>query len=219
MGLKKRINLLLRSGRKDYVSILVRQADYICRTSTLLLEMFGTSDKEVWLAKEREIKACEAQGDALLNEIHEQLFWRLIAPVSKLDIQAVAMAIDDCLDVIKDTSKAVLIYNPDRLDPQLEDLAQMVNTQAFALYEMIPLMGDIKKNISALSLGCDRVTELEHMADDAYEDYVGYIFANMDDVKALIKYKDLAEMLENATDANKRISDYIRKLLLNYLSD
>ena len=52
-----------------------------------------------------------------------------------------------------------------------------------------------------------------------YEDYIGFIFRNVDDVRELIKYKNLAEMLENATDAHKKISDRVRDLLLNYLSD
>ena len=54
---------------------------------------------------------------------------------------------------------------------------------------------------------------------DAYRNHsIGFIFQNVEDVKALIKYKNLAEMLENATDAHKRISDNVRKLLLSYLS-
>lgn len=218
MGVYKKIYRLFHQRKKDYVPILEQQTDFICRTSTLLLEMFMTTDTEVWQSKERQIKACEAQGDALLNEIHEQLSGSLMTQVNSLDIQAVAMAMDDCLDVIKDTSKALLIYNPEKLDPQLEDLAHMANSQSLALHDMIPLLSNIKNNIAALSLGCDRVTELEHAADDAYEDYIGFIFQNVEDVKALIKYKNLAEMLENATDAHKRISDNVRKLLLSYLS-
>ena len=42
---------------------------------------------------------------------------------------------------------------------------------------------------------------------------------NVSDVRELIKYKNLAEMLENVTDAHKKISDMVRNLLLNYLSD
>ena len=60
---------------------------------------------------------------------------------------------------------------------------------------------------------------MEHAADEDYEDYIGFIFGNVDDVRELIKYKNLAEMLENATDAHKKISDRVRDLLLNYLSD
>ena len=55
--------------------------------------------------------------------------------------------------------------------------------------------------------------------EEAYEEYIGYIFNNVNDVRELIKYNNLAEMLENTTDAHKKISDRIRNLLLNYLSD
>ena len=40
----------------------------------------------------------------------------------------------------------------------------------------------------------------------------------MEDFRELVKCKGLAEMLENETDAFKRISDNVRKLLLNHIS-
>lgn len=219
MSLYKKIMMLLRGGKHEYVPILVRQTDYLCKTTTLLAEVFGTSDHEVWLRNEKEIKSCEVQGDALLTEFHEMLSGSLMVQVNKLDLQSVSMAMDDCLDAIKDTSKAVLIYRPAQIDYQLEELARIAESQSQALRDMIPLLGEIKKNVSAISLCCERVTELEHAADEDYEDYIGYIFTNVPDVRELIKYKNLAEMLENVTDAHKKISDMVRNLLLNYLSD
>lgn len=219
MSLYKKIMMLLRVGKHEYVPILVRQTDYLCKTTTLLAEVFGTSDPEVWLRNEKEIKSCEVQGDALLTEFHEMLSGSLMVQVNKLDLQSVSMAMDDCLDAIKDTSKAVLIYRPAQIDYQLEELARIAESQSQALRDMIPLLGEIKKNVSAISLCCERVTELEHAADEDYEDYIGYIFTNVPDVRELIKYKNLAEMLENVTDAHKKISDMVRNLLLNYLSD
>ena len=218
MGLFRRIKARLFGVKHDFVPILSRQAGFLHGTTTSLMGMFGSTDRDVWLRIEKEIKSCEAQGDALLTEIHEQLADRWIVPVNKLDLQAVAMAMDDCLDVIKDTSKAVLIYHPDKLDTQLEDLAQLAKSQSEAVMAMIPLLADIRKNLASIQLQCDRVIELEHAADDGYEDYIGCIFQNVNDVKELIKYKKLAEMLENATDAYKRIADNVRKLLLNYFS-
>ena len=219
MSLYKKIMMLLRGGKHEYVPIMVRQTDYLCKTTTLLAEVFGTSDPEVWLRNEKEIKSCEVQGDALLTEFHEMLSGSLMVQVNKLDLQSVSMAMDDCLDAIKDTSKAVLIYRPAQIDYQLEELARIAESQSQALRDMIPLLGEIKKNVSAISLCCERVTELEHAADEDYEDYIGYIFTNVPDVRELIKYKNLAEMLENVTDAHKKISDMVRNLLLNYLSD
>ena len=219
MGVIKRMRAFFRGSRHDFVPILARQTDFLCKTSSLLVEMFGTDDVELRSRMEKEIKSCEVQGDALLTEFHEMLSGRPFVQVNKLDLQAVAMAMDDCLDVIKDTSKAVLIYRPVKLDDQLRELAQMAKSQSEVLHDTIPLLVDLKKNIPAISMACERVTELEHAADDAYEEYMGYIFSNEENTRELIKYKNLAEMLENATDAHKRISDNIRKLLLNYLAD
>ena len=219
MGLYKKLMMTLRGGKHEYVPIMIRQTDFLCKTTTLLAEAFGTSDHEIWLKNEKEIKSCEVQGDALLTEFHEMLSGSLMVQVNKLDLQSVSMAMDDCLDAVKDTSKAVLIYQPEQIDPQLEDLARIAESQSQALRDMIPLLGDIRKNVTAISLCGERVTELEHAADEDYEDYVGYIFNNVQDVRELIKYKNLAEMLENVTDAHKKISDMVRNLLLNYLSD
>ena len=219
MGLFKNIKIAIRGGKHEYVPILIRQSEYISKSSSLLAEMFSSADRGLWVFTEREIKTCEVQGDALLSEFHEMLSGGLMMKINKLDLQSVSMAMDDCIDVIKDTAKAVLIYQPERIDTQLEELSQLAKSQSEAIQDMIPSLYDIRKNLSAISLCCDRVTELEHTADEAYEEYIGYIFRSVDDVRELIKYKNLAEMLENTTDAHKKISDRVRNLLLNYLSD
>ena len=219
MSIFKKIRTIFRRSGHDFIPILAQQTDFLSKTSSLLVEMFETEDLEQRSMLEKEIKSCEAQGDALLAEFHEMLSGLPFVQVNKLDLQAVAMAMDDCLDVIKDTSKAVLIYRPAKLDNQLKELAQMARSQSEVIHDAIPLLVDLKKNVPSISMACERVTELEHAADDAYEDYMGYIFTNEKDTRELIKYKNLAEMLENATDAHKKISDNIRKLLLNHLVD
>lgn len=219
MGLFRKALMMMKGSGNVFVPILARQTGFLCQTSAMLVSMFDDNDPSSWLRVEREIKSCEVQGDALLTEFHEMLSETFLVRINRLDLQAVAMAMDDCLDVIKDTSKAILIYAPEHLDAQLKEIAQIALDQSAALREMIPFLSDVKKNIAAINLCCDRVTELEHAADDAYEEYIGYIFHNMDDVRELVKCKNLAEMLENETDAFKRISDNIRKLLLNHLSE
>ena len=219
MALLKNIKLGLFGGKHDYVPILIQQADFISKSSSLLSDMFSSPDRGLWVSAEREIKSCEVQGDALLSEFHEMLSGGLMMKVNKLDLQSVSMALDDCVDAIKDTAKAVLIYQPERIDDQLVELSQIAKAQSAALQDLFPLLDNIKRNVSAISLCCDRVTELEHTADESYEEYIGFIFRNVDDVRELIKYKNLAEMLENTTDAHKKITDRVRNLLLNYLSD
>ena len=46
---------------------------------------------------------------------------------------------------------------------------------------------------------------------------MGYIFQNESDPIELMKYKNIAEVLEETSDTAKRISDTVRMILLKYL--
>ena len=58
---------------------------------------------------------------------------------------------------------------------------------------------------------------MEHAADDAYEDYIGFIFKNESNAIEVIKFKNIAEALESATDSAKSLSDAIRKVIYKYI--
>ena len=218
MKFTRRIHRLF-SRRRDLVPILSQQGAFLCHTSEALVSMLETTDPAAWKRGEREIKTCEVQGDALLTEFNEQLAGRIFGSLSRMDLQVIAMSMDDCLDVIKDAAKAVLIYHPAKIDPQLKDLAGIIKSEAEAIKVLLPLLWDIRHKHTDISLQCDRVTELEHAADDVYEEYVGYIFSNEPDLREMTKYKTLAEIFEKATDSEKRVADNVRTLLLKYVDD
>ena len=205
--------------KRDMAPLFTRQAAFLCRASDALVSMLSSSDPADWKHYQREIKTCEIQGDAILTEFREQLTERIMGSLGRTDLTTVAMSMDDCLDVIKDASKAVLIYSPRKIDAQLLDLANLISQEAAGLRELLPLLWDIKHSASAISLQCDRVAELEHAADDAYEEYIGYIFKEEPDLREMTKYKNLAELFEKATDSEKHVADCIRIMVLRFLHE
>ena len=207
------------SRRKDLVPILTQQGAFLCQAAFAIQEMLKTTDPAEWKRREKEIKACEVQGDALLTEFNEHMTGRVFGNLNRLDLQVIAMSMDDCLDVIKDASKAVTIYHPAKIDPQLKELASLIKSEADAIRVMLPLLWDLRHKHTAVSLQCNRVTELEHAADDVYEEYVGYIFSNEPDLREMTKYKNLAELFEKATDTEKRVADNVRTLLLKFIDE
>ena len=82
---------------------------------------------------------------------------------------------------------------------------------------MIPYFANMKKNYSQILMQCERITELEHAADDSYAEFIGYIFSNESNAIDVMKYKNIAEALESTTDAAKRMSDGVRKMLMRYI--
>lgn len=209
---------LRRIGSKNphFMPVFAQQATYLIHASSALCEMTETLDPVKWRKLEREIKACEVQGDALLTEFHEQLFEVILGKLKKSDLQVIAMNIDEFLDAINDSAKSITLYMPKRIDSQIADLAQYAHSEADAIKKLMLLMGDVKKNYAQIAVQCERITELEHAADDAFAEYIGYIFTHETDAIELMKYKNIAETFEEATDAAKRLSDSIRKMIMRY---
>ena len=209
----------LFQGKRDLTPFFERQSDILCRASDTLVRMLSEVNPEQWNLRQREIKSFETQGDALLQEFREQLSDRLLGSLKRTDLSAIAMSMDDSLDVIKDAAKAVQIYQPRKIDQQLQDLAQLISSEAHALRELLPMLWHIKEKGTAITLQCDRVTEMEHAADDAYEEYIGYIFSEEEDIREMTKYKNLAELLEKATDSEKHVADCVRLMVLRFLHE
>ena len=209
----------LFSAKRDLTPIFTQQASFLCQSSEALVRMLSSTDPDEWKRCQREIKTCEVQGDALLTEFREQLSERLMGSLGRTDLTTVAMSMDDCLDVIKDAAKAVTIYNPRKIDQQLQDLAIIIRSEAYAIRELLPMLWHIRRQATAISHQCDRVAELEHTADDAYEEYIGFIFAEEKDFREMTKYKNLAELFEKATDSEKHVADCVRLMVLKYLHD
>ena len=205
--------------KRDLTPVFTRQADFLCRSSETLTRMLSTMDTEQWKRYHREIHTLEVQGDALLTEFREMLAEWLLGSLGRTELTRVAMSMDDCLDVIKDASKAVLIYHPKKIDSQLLDLAMIIRSEANALRDLLPLLWDIRNKATDISLQCDRVAELEHAADDAYEEYIGYIFSEEEDFREMTKYKNLAELFEKATDSEKHVADCVRLMVLKFLHE
>ena len=209
----------LFDGKHDLTPVFARQADLLCQSSDTLVRMLSTYDPEQWKVCQREIKSCETQGDALLQDFREQLSLRLLGSLNRTDLTTIAMSMDDSLDVIKDAAKAVQIYQPRKIDPQLQELAQLISSEAHALRDLLPMLWHIKEKATAISLQCDRVTEMEHAADDAYEEYIVYIFSKEEDLREMTKYKNLAELFEKATDSQKHVADCVRLMVLRFLHE
>ena len=205
-------------GRKQhFVPVFSQQSTYLVHAARALCQMTETVDHVQWRKLEKEVKACEVQGDAMLTEFHEQLYEALMRMSVRTDMQTLAMDLDDFLDHINDSAKSILLYMPRRIDPQIRDLAHFISAEADAIRIIMSLMEDMKRNYGHIVKQCERITELEHAADDIYQEYIGLIFKNESNPIELMKYKNIAEALESCTDAAKRVSDYVRKVILKYV--
>ncbi len=216
MPLIKRLrNLLVRKACQ--MPAYQQQAAFAVQSAGALKKMMETTDITQWRSLERQIKFSEEQADALLIDFYDQIYQHSFTPTKRVDMQNIATGMDDFIDSINSSAKAILLYLPSRIDTQLLDLAQYIQAGAESLAKIMHLIKDLKNNHPAIIKLCDRIKELEHAGDETYEDYISIIFTNEKDAIELMKYKNIAELLESTTDIAKGISDDIRQVVLRYV--
>jgi len=82
------------------------------------------------------------------------------------------------------------------------------------MIEIFSLMDDLGKNHQQISDLCQKVTLIEHAVDDIYGDYISYLFANEKDEIELLKYKEIAQVIEDTTDRAKEVTTTVKSLII-----
>jgi uncharacterized protein Yka (UPF0111/DUF47 family) len=148
--------------------------------------------------KVHQIEQMEHDGDRITHEIYEQLNRTFITPLEPEEISKLASALDDVLDYIDGTAQKMLNYGIDATDTHMNELAKLVQLSVVELEEAVKSIRSIKEP-RLIEERCIEVNRLENLADDVLAHAINEIFRTNDPI-AIIKFKDIYEHLEIATD-------------------
>jgi predicted phosphate transport protein (TIGR00153 family) len=148
--------------------------------------------------KVHQIEQMEHDGDRITHEIYELLNRTFITPLEPEEISKLASALDDILDYIDDAAQKMLNYGIEATDTHMNELAKLVQLSVVELEEAVKSIRAIKEP-RLIEDRCIEVNRLENLADDVLAHAIIEIFRTNDPV-AIIKFKDIYEHLETATD-------------------
>ncbi|MBP1928124.1 uncharacterized protein Yka (UPF0111/DUF47 family) [Methanolinea mesophila] len=148
--------------------------------------------------KVHQIEQMEHDGDRITHEIYEQLNRTFITPLEPEEISKLASALDDILDYIDGTAQKMLNYGIEETDTHMSELAKLVQLSVVELEEAVKSIRAIKEP-RMIEERCIEVNRLENLADDVLAHAINEIFRTNDPI-AIIKFKDIYEHLEIATD-------------------
>ena len=212
MGLN---NIFTKDRReKHFFPTYLQQAETVQVAAKYLKELVKSDDPEERRLLSRMIKKQETTGDELLREFYFELNEAFVTPFDREDMNALAMDLDKFLDFINHSAKTILMYNPKRIDKQIKEIIDNIHEDASTMIEIFSLMDDLGKNHQQISDLCQKVTLIEHAVDDIYGDYISYLFANEKDEIELLKYKEIAQVIEDTTDRAKDVTTTIKSLII-----
>lgn len=147
---------------------------------------------------QRRIKDVEHKGDSITHEIIQTLNKTFITPLDREDIYSLASKLDDILDLIDASSQRVIMYNVESILPEAKSLGFIILQSCFAVDKAVAMLG--KKSNEEIFALCVEINALENEADRVSREAISRLFDEEKDPIQLLKWKEVFETLEKATD-------------------
>lgn len=147
---------------------------------------------------QRKIKDVEHKGDSITHDIIQMLNKTFVTPLDREDIYALASKLDDILDLIDASSQRVIMYNVDSIPSEAKSLGFIILQCCYAVDKAVAMLG--KKTNEQIFAACVEINALENEADRVSREAISRLFDEEKDPIQLIKWKEIFETLERATD-------------------
>jgi uncharacterized protein len=148
----------------------------------------------------RAIDEAEHAADRITAEAIRLLHKTFITPIDRDHIHQLVNAMDDICDLIQDTTETLTLYDLRHITPECARLADIAVKCAERVQEVVRLLANPDDGIDALTKTCEEIDRLESDADRVLRSAMSRLFREEQDVRELIKLKEIYELLEAITD-------------------
>jgi len=163
------------------------------------------------LASQRKIKDIEHKGDHQTHAIINKLNKTFVTPFDREDIYALASGLDDILDLIDASAQRFVMYRVDAPTPAAKELADIILRSCQAVECSLKHLGGKNEDICSC---CVDINALENEADRACREAISKLFDEEQDPIQLIKWKEIYETLEKATDKCEDAANVLESVVM-----
>jgi uncharacterized protein len=160
------------------------------------------------------IEALEQAGDLATAQVVQALDRNMTTPFDRAEIRALIEALDDILDAVDTVAHKLVMYRAQHVRPEAHELGAILANLAPAVERAVIALRE-GRSTEAVLAPCREVHKLETDADKVLRRGIGALFDELKDPFELIKWKEILEILEHATDkcedAVRVIEEVLRK--------
>ena len=195
----------------EYFALFSQMTEKIQQASNALVEMMqdksGSFEPHV-----KRIKDIEHECDELTHKVTTKLNKSFITPFDREDIFALCVALDDVCDYIDAGARAILMYDIKEISDHAKHLAKVIQSLAMEINSAVLMLS----KPDGMTQHIVEIHRLENEADDVYFRAIGELFQSQADAMTVIKWKELYEILENATDHCERVANIVESIILKH---
>ena len=162
-----------------------------------------------------EITELEHKGDNITHEIIARLHRTFVTPFDREDITSLAKSLDDVMDFIEAAARSMILYKVSPPGKRARELADII-IQATAEVEKAVLDLRHRARLKQILTKCVEINRLENAADVVYRAGMAELFDDSTDMADVIKWREVYEHLESATDRCEDVANVLEGVALKH---
>ncbi len=195
---------------EKFFDLFEEAAQNIFRGAGILKSMMDSYDRPQVNAEE--LRDLEHEGDRITHEIVRKLNQTFITPIDREDIYALTSALDDIMDLIEAAADRMVLYRIERPTPEAKNLGNIIYNSAKEVQKAIGLL----RGWDHIYDYCVEINRLENDADRVTRDAIARLFQGDYSPFDVIKWKEIYETLETATDKCEDVANIIESVSLKH---
>ena len=175
------------------------------------------------------ISSLEHAGDEITHETIARLHKTWITPLDRAQIQALISRLDDVLDFIEAAADRIVLFEIDSVPDDARKIAKNLVDACVAVEQAVKLLRNLKQTEKILQL-CVEINRLENEGDRIYHHALAELYRATKhrtiatpgsvppphDPLDIMKWRDIYDNLETATDRCEDIANILEGVVLEY---
>ncbi len=163
----------------------------------------------------QKIFAIEMRADAITREVLILVRRSFITPFDRGDIKDLINTLDDTVDQMQKTAKAVLLFEVQAIEPEMVAMGQHIAQSASLTVEAVRLMAAMRDNGGRLNGIAEEIIRLEDDADTLNDNGIKSLFRQHRNGNAMAYiigveiYDHLEKVMDRFEDVANRISGIV----------
>lgn len=194
---------------EKFFEFFEKAANNILEGARVLVQMTeegGANFQERW----KRLEELEHVGDKITHQIIRKLNRTFIAPIDREDIHSLAVALDDVMDLIEASAARMSLYKIKQPTEEARKLAHVILKSA---EEIVKAVSNLER-LDDVMEHCIEINRLENMADEISREAIADLFDKGHDPMDVIKWKEIYETMEMATDQCEDVANIVESLVL-----
>lgn len=178
--------------------------------------MRGGDETPEWC---RKIVEHEHEADAVAREVLHAVRRSFITPFDRADIRGLTNSLDDTIDQMQKTAKAVTLYEVRSFEPKMGELAGIAVRCAALTAEAVSLLSAMRKNRDRLNALTEQIAGLESESDTLYDEGMKALFLahRGGDALNFVIGAEIYDHLEKVIDRFEDVANRINGVLVEHL--